>query len=131
MYYQPYKNLILFIFFYTFRYYLQNHHETKDLILHSQPNNTLRWYYLLNSAGLLPSIGFWGESHFVCLHSAFSDCILPATSRDYPTYFACCAFAGKISALHHDIGHLVYMGYSLCVECAFPVSLKMLLVLFL
>lgn len=39
------------------------------------------------------------------IHSAFIDCVLPAARGNYSTNLISGAVAGKIRAIHNDIGH--------------------------
>lgn len=63
-----------------FRYHLQDNNATQDIILHGEPNHTLRRHHIPDGVSILSTFGLWGESDAVRLHSALPHRVFPAFS---------------------------------------------------
>lgn len=61
-----------------FRYHLQDNNETQDLILHGEPNHSLRGYHVSDGFSVLSAFGLWGESDALRLDIALPHCIFLA-----------------------------------------------------
>lgn len=97
-------------------YNLLLHYPEAATVLHNQFDHSLPAYLLLDCPGLLPTLWVWREDNLVHLCAAIPHGVPAAHHRDHPFYLPGHPPDRRVSALHHDICHLVYHHHCLCAQ---------------
>ncbi|GFR09508.1 hypothetical protein TNCT_707741 [Trichonephila clavata] len=104
------------------RHHFQYDLETKTLVLHGQPHNTLCWYIWSVSSRFLLTIRKWRESQPVYFNLVVINLFLPRLGGDCAINVTGHALAWKISSVHNDSCHIERCVRSGCSQRAFPIA---------
>ena len=118
-----------FFFHLPSRYHLLHDSPTENPVLYCQSDHSLRWNFVPDGFGFLPSIRLWRKGteklfktqigketsypHFGVVgdplhqHPPVTDSLLPAIGRDYPSHVPRRTPPRKISPLHYDTGYII------------------------